>query len=79
AFIGDTLSLTDQKVPELFIVDLPSHENGWKQSGDTPLTGTESTMPTPPLGVDQPRLTFTHQRVYPGLTHEPRPWVSSNP
>ncbi|EBB9808736.1 DUF3748 domain-containing protein [Salmonella enterica] len=79
AFIGDTLSLTGQKVPELFIVDLPCHENGWKQAGDTPLTGTESTMPSPPLGVVQRRLTFTHQRVYPGLTNEPRHWVRSNP
>ncbi len=24
-----------QKVPELLIVDLPCHENGWKQAGDT--------------------------------------------
>ncbi|CQF20651.1 ATP/GTP-binding protein [Salmonella enterica subsp. enterica serovar Typhimurium str. DT104] len=79
AFIGDTLSLTGKKVPELFIVDLPCHENGWKQAGDTPLTGTESTMPSPPLGVVQRRLTFTHQRVYPGLTNEPRHWVRSNP
>ncbi|EEP1025733.1 DUF3748 domain-containing protein, partial [Salmonella enterica] len=79
AFIGDTLSLTGEKVPELFIVDLPCHENGWKQAGDTPLTGTETTMPSPPLGVVQRRLTFTHQRVYPGLTNQPRHWVRSNP
>lgn len=36
-------------------------------------------MPSPPLGVVQRRLTFTHQRVYPGLTNEPRHWVRSNP
>ncbi|MGS8879610.1 DUF3748 domain-containing protein, partial [Salmonella enterica subsp. enterica serovar Infantis] len=76
--IGDTRSLTGQKVPELFMVDFPCHENGWKQAGDTPLTGTESTLPSPPLGVVQRRLTCTHQRVYPGLTNEPRHWVRSN-
>jgi hypothetical protein len=34
-------------VPELFIVELPESEQGWKQSGDAPLAGTETTMPAP--------------------------------
>ncbi len=79
AFIGDTLSVTGEKVPELFIVDLPQDESGWKQPGDTPLEGTETTMPAPPFGINQRRLTFTHARAFPGLVNQPRHWVRSNP
>ncbi|TKV24435.1 DUF3748 domain-containing protein [Citrobacter sp. wls613] len=79
AFIGDTLSVNGEKVPELFIVDLPQDESGWKQSGDAPLEGSESTMPAPPAGVVQRRLTFTHDRAFPGLVNQPRHWVRSHP
>jgi hypothetical protein len=79
AFIGDTLSLGGEKVPELFIITLPKDEAGWKQAGDVPLCGTENTMPAPPAGVFQRRLTFTHDRAYPGLVTAPRHWVRSNP
>lgn len=79
AFIGDTLSVTGEKVPELFIVDLPQNESGWKQPGDAPLEGTEATMPAPPSGIRQRRLTFTHERTFPGLVNQPRHWVRSNP
>lgn len=79
AFIGDTLSVTGEKVPELFIVDLPQNESGWKQPGDAPLEGTEATMPAPPSGIHQRRLTFTHERAFPGLVNQPRHWVRSNP
>ncbi len=48
AFIGDTLAENGDKVPELFIVDLPQDEAGWKQAGDAPLAGTATTMPAPP-------------------------------
>ncbi len=33
AFIGDTLAENGDKVPELFIVDLPQDEASWKQPG----------------------------------------------
>ena len=79
AFIGDTLSVTGEKVPELFIVDLPQNESGWKQPGDVPLEGTAATMPAPPSGIHQRRLTFTHERTFPGLVNQPRHWVRSNP
>ena len=79
AFIGDTLSKDGEKVPELFIVDLPKEEAGWKRAGDAPLQGTPETMPAPPAGVAQRRLTFTHHRRYPGLVNVPRHWVRSNP
>lgn len=79
AFIGDTLSVNGEKVPELFIVDLPQDKSGWKQPGDAPLEGSESTMPAPPAGVVQRRLTFTHDRAFPGLVNQPRHWVRSHP
>ncbi len=66
AFIGDTLAENGDKVPELFMVTLPRNEAGWKRQGDMPLAGTATTMPTPPAGISQRRLTFTHQRRYPG-------------
>ncbi|PLM95769.1 DUF3748 domain-containing protein, partial [Klebsiella variicola] len=79
AFIGDTLAENGDKVPELFIVDLPQDEAGWKQPGGAPLAGTATTMPAPPAGVSQRRLTFTHHRRYPGLVNVPRHWVRANP
>lgn len=79
AFIGDTLSMDGEKVPELFIVTLPRTEAAWKQAGDRPLAGTPDTLPAPPAGVMQKRLTFTHDRPFPGLASTPRHWVRSNP
>ncbi|MCZ3385217.1 DUF3748 domain-containing protein [Kosakonia sp. SOY2] len=79
AFIGDTLSHSGEKVPELFFVALPGNEQGWKTPGDAPLAGSEQTLPAPPKGVMQKRLTFTHHRRYPGLVNVPRHWVRSNP
>ena len=79
AFIGDTLSAQGEKVPELFIVDLPKEEQGWKQAGDLPLQGTAECMPAPPAEVVQRRLTFTHSHSFPGLVNVPRHWVRSNP
>ncbi|HEN5126543.1 TPA: DUF3748 domain-containing protein [Klebsiella quasipneumoniae] len=79
AFIGDTLAENGDKVPELFIVDLPQDEASWKQPVGEPLAGTATTMPAPPAGVSQRRLTFTHHRRYPGLVNIPRHWVRANP
>lgn len=79
AFIGDTLSESGEKVPELFLVELPQTEAGWKMSGEVPLEGTDSTLPAPPRGVTQRRLTFTHARRFPGLATVPRHWVRGNP
>lgn len=79
AFIGDTLSEQGVKVPELFIVDLPEEEAAWRKAGAEPLEGTETTLPAPPFGVQQRRLTFTHHHRYPGLVSQPRHWVRSSP
>ncbi|NIY48785.1 DUF3748 domain-containing protein [Cedecea colo] len=79
AFIGDTLSESGIKVPELFIVDLPDDEAAWRTAGNEPLEGTGTTLPAPPACIQQRRLTFTHQRRFPGLVSQPRHWVRSNP
>ena len=79
AFIGDTLSENGEKVPELFLVELPQDEEGWKTPGEAPLEGTDATLPSPPRGAVQRRLTFTHARRFPGLTTVPRHWVRCNP
>lgn len=79
AFIGDTLSAAGDKVPELFIVDLPDNKDAYFQAGAEPIEGTQTALPAPPAGVQQRRLTFTHQRHHPGLTHQPRHWVRSSP
>ncbi|MGK6328139.1 DUF3748 domain-containing protein [Erwinia sp. DT-104] len=79
AFIGDTLSEKGEKVPEVFIVDLPEKMADYALEGDAPLAGTAATLPAPPLGVRQRRLTFTHDRPFPGLATSPRHWLRSSP
>ncbi|WP_152601372.1 DUF3748 domain-containing protein [Erwinia oleae] len=79
AFIGDTLSEKGEKVPEVFIVDLPEEMADYALAGGRPLEGTESQLPAPPKGVQQRRLTFTHSRVFPGLAQTPRYWLRSAP
>lgn len=79
AFIGDTLSKSGDKVPEIFVVDLPEELADYAQAGNAPLQGTDSTMPAPPAGVKQRRITFTDSRRYPGLVNQPRHWLRSSP
>ncbi|MCS3432637.1 DUF3748 domain-containing protein [Klebsiella sp. BIGb0407] len=79
AFIGDTCSLSGEKVPELFIVDLPDELADFQQAAAEPLAGTSTAMPAPPKGIQQRRLTFTSQNRYPGLVNLPRHWVRSSP
>lgn len=79
AFIGDTVSLSGEKVPEVFIVDLPDTLADYALAGNEPLAGTATTLPAPPRGVIQRRLTFTHERAYPGLATSPRHWLRSSP
>lgn len=79
AFIGDTCSSDGEKIPELFIVDLPDNLVALQQAGAEPLCGTPIAMPAPPRGVEQRRLTFTHHHRYPGLVNVPRHWVRSHP
>ena len=59
----------------MFVADLP---DALTQSGDGPLAGTETRMPSPPRGATQRRLTFTAGRKYPGI-QGPRHWLHSSP
>lgn len=79
AFIGDTLSANGEKVAEVFLVDLPEHPAAYACEGDAPLAGTAETLPAPPRGVTQRRLTFTHRRRHPGLATVPRHWLRAAP
>ncbi len=79
AFIGDTWSSNGDKVPEIFIVDLPEELTDFQCEGPEPLTGTEISLPAPPAGVQQRRLTYTSHRRYPGVVNIPRHWVRSSP
>lgn len=79
AFIGDTVSARGEKLPEVFIVDLPANDAAYAKAGAEPLQGTETTLPAPPLGVTQRRLTNTGNRSYPGVATTPRHWLRSSP
>ncbi|HGT2362810.1 TPA: DUF3748 domain-containing protein [Yersinia enterocolitica] len=79
AFIGDTLSAQGEKIPEIFIADLPEHDRDYARAGEEPLEGTQTTLPAPPAGVRQRRLTFTAERCFPGLATSPRHWLRTSP
>ena len=79
AFIGDTRADNGDVIPEIFRLDLPEAAGDYAKPGSSPLEGTEYTMPAPPAGVTQTRLTFTHDRAYPGLAKTPRFWLRSSP
>lgn len=75
AFIGDTRSASGEKHPEIFVVDLPEHDSGYMQAGETPLEGTPDRLPAPPAGVKQRRITFTAK----GIAQQPRHWLRASP
>ncbi|MCC5929643.1 MAG: DUF3748 domain-containing protein [Cyclobacteriaceae bacterium] len=64
SFLGTVRNQAGKGVQELFVVDIPAdiHEEG--ELG--PLEGTELTMPAPPAGAVQRRLTYTAEMKYPG-------------
>jgi dipeptidyl aminopeptidase/acylaminoacyl peptidase len=64
-------------VIELFIVRLPEELTIPGEVG--PLEGTATSLPAPPRGVVQRRLTYTTGRKYPGLVLEPRHWPRASP
>ncbi|KLU17317.1 MULTISPECIES: DUF3748 domain-containing protein [Xenorhabdus] len=79
AFIGDTYATNGEKIPEIYLVDLPEHNDEYAIAGDQPLAGTETTLPAPPAGVKQKRLTFTHNNRWPGVVTVPRHWLRTSP
>ena len=75
AFIGDTLSVNGEKHPEIFVVDLPHNDEDYLRAGEKPLQGTPGTLPAPPAGVKQRRITFTEK----GIATQPRHWLRTSP
>ncbi|MBC8769517.1 DUF3748 domain-containing protein [Arenibacter sp. BSSL-BM3] len=63
AFIGTTTNKEGEQVDEVYIVDIPEDIT---IPGDGALEGTETTMPAPPKGTQQRRLTYTTNNKYPG-------------
>lgn len=79
AFIGDTLAADGSKLAEVFVVDLPDALSGYAKQGSKPLAGTATTLPAPPAGVKQRRITYSQERRYPGVVNSPRHWLRSCP
>ncbi|MER2471617.1 DUF3748 domain-containing protein [Photorhabdus laumondii] len=79
AFIGDTISATGEKVPEVYLVDLPEQDADYAIAGEKPLQGTETTLPAPPASVMQRRLTLTSHKRWPGVVNNPRHWLRASP
>lgn len=75
AFQGEVLAKDGTPVSEVFIADLPEDLT---IPGNTPLQGTETTMPAPPRGTVQRRLTHTAERKFPGIQGV-RHWLRSSP
>jgi hypothetical protein len=76
AFLGNVRDSKGAELTEVFVVDIPERIDVAGEDG--PLEGTERTMPMPPSGAVQRRLTRTEGRKYPGVAAEPRHWVRSS-
>jgi Tol biopolymer transport system component len=74
AFIGDVILPNGAKAAEVFIVDLPEDAAAFHVAGEAPLTGTLESLPAPPKGVQQRRLTYGT-----GIAVAPRHWLRSSP
>ena len=78
AFQGRVVTTAGLPLDEVFIVDLPDDPRLLERAGAEPLAGTATTRPAPPVGVTQRRLTFTTDRLHPGI-QGPRHWLRSSP
>ncbi|REG88716.1 DUF3748 domain-containing protein [Algoriphagus antarcticus] len=75
AFLGDVLSVSGEKVTEVFIADVPDDILSLMGSVTA---GSKTTLPSVPKGVKQRRLTFTTANKYPGV-QGPRQWMRCSP
>ena len=57
------------------MVDLPHNDEDYLRAGEKPLQGTPETLPAPPAGVKQRRITFTEK----GIATQPRHWLRTSP
>ena len=78
AFQGTVIGRKGKPVVELFVLDLPERVEQLMQA-DVSLSGTETTRPKPPKSCRQRRITFTEDRLYPGIASQPRHWIRSTP
>ncbi|MEM9389086.1 MAG: DUF3748 domain-containing protein [Bacteroidota bacterium] len=76
AFLGDAYTKSNQKITEVFLVDLP--DDITRADSNKPLQGTNNTRPNCPAGTHQRRLTYTEDRKFPGV-QGPRHWLKSLP
>ncbi len=77
AFLGTLVDRDGREFTEVFVVDIPDRLN--KPAAGEYLEGTLETMPSPPEGTRQRRLTFTGDRKHPGVSLLPRHWLRSSP
>ncbi|WP_072764312.1 DUF3748 domain-containing protein [Arenibacter nanhaiticus] len=63
-FIGTVKNNEGKDIDEVFVVNIP--ENIHIPGDNGPLEGTETTMPSPPQGAYQQRLTYTAATDFPG-------------
>lgn len=77
AFLGTVVDRAGREVVEVFVADIPDRID--VPEADSPLEGTTTSMPNPPRGVVQRRLTHTVDRKFPGVALTPRHWVRSSP
>ena len=78
AFQGHVRSAAGGTIAEVFVVDLPDDLADLVRPGEAPLSGTPDTLPAPPRGVLQRRITTTSERLHPGI-QGPRHWLRSSP
>jgi len=76
AFLGTVITAGGHEHPEVFLLELPADLT---RAGDAPLEGTATRRPSPPAGVVQRRLTFTSDRIFPGVVTSPRHWLRASP
>lgn len=76
AFLGDLYDKMGNKFTEVFIADIPDDVSN--EYSDQPLVGDKLTRPNPPKGVQQRRLTYTADRMHPGV-QGPRHWLRTSP
>jgi hypothetical protein len=77
-FIGEVVAGDGRRVQELFRLDLPEQFDEPGRLG--PLQGTPTTLPRPPAGVRQTRLTrFADQPGHSGIATSPRHWPRTSP
>jgi hypothetical protein len=77
AFLGTVRGRDGRDFTEVYVVDLPDRIDVPGDGG--PLEGTPGTMPNPPRGTTQRRLTFTEDWPDRGVALAPRHWVRSSP